>query len=501
MKYLIGVDIGTQATKAALYDTGGNLIAEDTEASRLISPAPGTVMQEPDDIFGSVLHTIKGVMDRSGVSASDVAALAFDGQMAGVMGVGEDFEAATYYDSWLDTRCEPYIELMKKTARKRVVELTGCPITYAHGPKILWWKHEHPEVYKEIQKFVMVHGYVAGKLCGLSAEDAFIDYTNIHFTGYADNLNKQWSGELLDIFDVDPGKMPMIVEPWKQVGTVRGDYAEQCGLLAGTPVMAGCGDSAATALGAGIVRVGQVFDVAGTASIFSCCVDTYAPDTTHEAMLQMRSVIDGYWQPLAYINGGGLCIRWFRDDIAHSDYAALEQQAAKVAPGSEGLIFNPHFAGRVCPNNPNVKGSFIGLDWRHGQGHMYRSIMEGIAYEYRYYLDVLRDIGVGQDFANVSVMGGGAKSRLFNQIKADVLGLTYQVLKNSDTATLGCVLIAGYGAGLFYDIAKTVESFTAIGDTVTPDHSHDAVYAKLYACYKEQFDALGDIYRQLKAGE
>ena len=500
MKYLIGVDIGTQGTKAAIYDTGGRLIAEDTEASNLITPEPGTVRQEPGEIFDSVLHTIRGVMEHSGVSPSDVAALAFDGQMAGVMGIGEDFEAATYYDSWLDTRCEPYIEMMKDKAREKVVELTGCPITYAHGPKILWWKHEHPDIYEKIRKFVMVHGYAAGKLCGLSAEDAFIDYTNIHFTGYADNKNKQWSEELLDIFDIDPDKMPQIVEPWKQVGKIRKVYAEQCGLAAGTPVMAGCGDSAATALGAGIVRVGQVFDVAGTASIFSCCVDTYVPDTAHEAMLQMRSVIDGYWQPLAYINGGGLCLKWFKDDIAHSDYDTLEQEAAQAAPGAEGLLFSPHFSGRVCPNNPNVRGSFIGLSWRHDRGHMYRSIMEGIAYEYRYYLEVLRDIGAGQDFTAVSAMGGGAKSRLFNQIKADVLGLTYRALKNSDTATLGCAVIAGHGAGIYGDIAETVESFIETGDTVGPDSSHDDIYARQYACYKEQFDALGGIYRRLKSG-
>jgi len=230
-------------------------------------------------------------------------------------------------------------------------------------------------------------------------------------------------------------------------------------------------------------------------------VDTYVPDVTHEAMLQMRSVIDGFWQPLAYINGGGLCVRWFKDDIARSDYDTLEREASEVAPGAEGLVFNPHLSGRVCPNNPNVKGSFIGLDWRHGRGHMYRSILEGIAYEYRYYLEVLRDIGVGQDFSAVSVMGGGARSGLFNQIKANVLGLEYQVLKNSDTATLGCALIAGYGAGIYSDIAATVESFVETGETLRPDGSHEDVYARQYACYKEQFDALGGIYKRLKSGE
>lgn len=498
MKYLIGVDIGTQGTKTTLFDISGKGLAESFEASNLISPKPGVVEQDPGEVFQSVIRTINDVMDKSGAKPKEIAAIAFDGQMAGVMGIDEDFEAATYYDSWLDTRCEKYIEVMKNTARKRVVELTGGAITYAHGPKILWWKHERPEVYAKIKKFVMLQGYCAGKLCGIKAEDAFIDYTNIHFSGFSDNKNKQWSDELLETFQVEKSKMPQIVSPWKVVGGVQKQFAEDCGLLAGTPVAAGCGDSAATSLGAGIVRVGQVFDVAGTASIFSCCVDTYAPDTKHEAMLQMRSVIDGYWQPLAYINGGGLCIRWFKDNVAKSDYDKLASEAEHVAPGSEGLIFTPHFAGRVCPNNPYIRGSFINLNWIHTRAHMYRSILEGIAYEYRYYLDVLKDLGIGNAFKEVYAMGGGAKSKLFNRIKADILGLDYSVLRNNDTATLGCAVIAGHAVGIYNDIAATVESMVEISEHVESKPGQSALHDKNYEAYKDIFGALEGIYKRLK---
>lgn len=501
MNYLIGVDIGTQGTKAILYDLKGNVLGSSFEASHLISPKAGEVYQEADEIFSSVINTVKLAVESSGVNAADICALGMDSQMAGVMGIGRDFEAVTYYDSWLDTKCGKYITHIKSLANTKSVELNGAPVTYTHGPKILWWQKEQPEIYKRIEKFVLPHVYVGGRLCGLKAQDAVIDYTCIHFSGYADNLKKEWSDELLNIFGVQKEKLPDIAEPWKIIGGMKREYAAACGLKAGLPIVAGCGDSAATCLGAGIVKPGQVFDVAGTASILSCCVDTYKPDTKHEALMQMRSVVDGLWMPLAYINGGGLCLKWYKDSIigvdSAVDYQVLEREAAGIQPGSEGLIFVPHFAGRVCPNDPNVRGSFIGLNWAHQRGHLFRSIMEGIAYEYKFYLNVLKDIGIDTQIEKVFVMGGGAKSMLFNQIKADVLGLPYVPLKNVDTAPLGSAIVAGYGIGVYDNIVKTAESFMNPGDEIANNRACFESYTTSSQAYLESFSALKKIFLAL----
>jgi xylulokinase len=499
--YLIGVDIGTQGTKTILYNQDGHVLSSSFEASNLIRPKTGEVYQEADEIFSSVINTVKDVVTRSGVKAVDIGAIGMDSQMAGIMGIGKDFEAVTYYDSWLDTKCGKYITQMKSLAGSRSVELNGAPVTYTHGPKILWWKNERPEIYKRIEKFVQPHVYVGGKLCGLKAHEAVIDYTCIHFSGFADNLGKVWSDELLEIFDVKKEKLPKIVDPWTVIGQLKKEYAQACGLLEGLPIVAGCGDSAATCLGAGIVKPGQVFDVAGTASILSCCVDTYKPDTKHEALMLMRSVVDGLWMPLAYINGGGLCLKWYKDSIVGSDHAvdylALEREAEKVPPGSSGLLFIPHFAGRVCPNDPDVRGSFIGLNWAHSRGHLYRAIMEGIAYEYKYYLNVLKDIGIDTQIEKVFVMGGGAKSALFNQIKADVLGLKYVPLKNVDTAPLGSAIVAGFGIGVYDDIVKTAESFKKQDAEITNDRGRFESYVPYSKAYLESFSALRTIFLTL----
>lgn len=499
--YLIGVDIGTQGTKANVYDRDGCLIGSSFEASNLISPKTGEVYQEADEIFSSVINTVRDAVQKSGVNAADVAALGMDSQMAGVMGIGRDFEAVTYYDSWLDTKCEKYIREIKSLAGRRSVELNGAPVTYTHGPKILWWKNERPDVYKTIEKFVLPHVYVGGKLCGLTSDEAVIDHTCIHFSGFADNLGKKWSQELLETFGVEKSKLPEIAEPWKIIGKLKKEYADACGLKEGLPVAAGCGDSAATCLGAGIVRPGQVFDVAGTASILSCCVDTYKPDIKHEALMLMRSVIDGLWMPLAYINGGGLCLKWFKDSIAgldgSVDFKTLDNEAAEVTPGSEGLIFIPHFAGRVCPNDPNVRGSFIGLNWAHKRGHLYRAIMEGIAYEYKFYLGVLKSIGIETEIERVFVMGGGAKSAVFSGIKADVLGLPYVPLKNADTAPLGSAIVAGFGVGMYDDMVKTAESFKKPDAEISSDKKRCQSYVPYSQAYLETFSALKNIYHTL----
>ena len=189
-KYLIGVDIGTQGTKSILFDQEMHVVASAFEVSNLISPRPGEVYQEAEEILSSVVNTIGEIMRKSGVDPVAVAGIGVDGQMAGIMGVKKDGSAATYYDSWLDTRCEKYMKLMQEKAGDRVVEITGGPISYNHGPKILWWMHEKPEVYEDIYAFVLPHAYVTMQMGGLSGDEAYFDYTCLHFSGFGDNLHK-----------------------------------------------------------------------------------------------------------------------------------------------------------------------------------------------------------------------------------------------------------------------------------------------------------------------
>jgi len=433
----------------------------------------------------------------AGIEAKAVKAIAFDSQMAGLGLIDEDFHPVGMFDSWLDMRCQPYIELMDREAGDRITELTGCPPTCDHGPKMLWWMHERPQDYRRTAKFVMPGAYVAGRLGGLPSDKAFIDHTYIHFSGFSSASEGTWSTELCDRFGVDRGKLPRIVDPCEIVGEVQPDSARDFGLAPGTLIAAGAGDTAANALGAGIVRPGMLFDVAGTAAVLAGCTDRFVSDRKNRALLTMRSAIPGLWHPLAYIAGGGIALRWFRDEFFNTSggaklppddeaYDRMISLIQGIAPGADGLLFSPHLGGRICPSSPEMRGAWVGISWSHTQGHFALAILEGIAYEYAYYLSILRSLLPDMLLLEARVTGGGARSDPWNQLKADILGVPYQKLAGREFGTWGAAMIAARGAGLIDDLASHAEECAVKeGEPFTPSKSRHEAYGPIIERYME----------------
>lgn len=494
-KYLIGVDLGTSSTKAALYQIDGKLVSDASVEVPLFYPRPGVVEQENEDFYTSAAQTVRKCIESSGVEPKAIAAIAFDSQMAGVGLIDEDFTPVARFDSWLDTRCQPFIEWMDKEAGDRITQLTGCPPTCDHGPKMLWWKNEQPDIYQRTVKFVMPGTYVAGKIAGLTADQAFIDHTYIHFSGFSDAQKTIWSKELCERFGLDMGKLPKIIDPCDIIGEVSERSAVEFGLAPGILIAAGAGDTAANALGAGIVRPGMLFDVAGTAAVLAGCTDHFVADTKNRALLSMRSVIPGLWNPLAYIGGGGLALRWFRDQFFNTSqgdvlplseelYPQMISMVESTPPGSDGLFFSPHLGGRICPSSPEMRGAWVGVSWSHTQAHFARAILESIAYEYAYYLKILRELSPELELVEARVVGGGARSGVWNQIKADILNVPYQRLKGNEFGTWGAAMIAGKAAGLINDLAAHAEQTALLsGQPSFPSKANHVIYAPLIEKY------------------
>jgi len=496
-KYLIGVDLGTSGTKAVLYQVDGKLISEASVEVPLFYPKPGVVEQKNEDFYISAAQTVKKCVESSGVDPREIAAIAFDSQMAGVGLVDEDFNPVSNFDSWLDMRCQPYIEWMDKEAGDRITQLTGCPPTCDHGPKMLWWKNEKPGIYRRTAKFVMPGTFVAGKIAGLKADQAFIDHTYIHFSGFSDARRGSWSKELCGVFGLDMNKLPRIVDPCEMVGEVSEGCAAVFGLAPGTLIAAGAGDTAANALGAGVVRPGMIFDVAGTAAVLAGCTDKFVADVKNRALLTMRSVIPGLWNPLAYIGGGGLALRWFRDQFFNSThgqslpasddlYPQMISIAGTVPPGCDGLFFSPHLGGRICPSSPEMRGAWVGVSWSHTQAHFARAILESIAFEYAYYLKILKELLPEIELTESRVVGGGARSDTWNQIKTDILNVPYQRLKGNEFGAWGAAMIAGKAAGLINDLAAYADQTTFLsGKPFTPSKGNHELYLPLINKYIE----------------
>lgn len=505
--YLIGIDIGTSGTKTAFFDINGNLISEDFEESKIYYPSPGAVEQDMDEIYLSVINTIKNCISKSKIDPLQVEGIAIDGQMAGICGIDKKWNAVTPYDSWLDTRCSYYVDLLK-SKEKEIITSAGGPPTFSHGAKMLWWQKERPEIFKKIAAFIMPGAYVAGRMANLDANSAYIDNTYIHFSCFANILHNKWSNDLLSHFNFPKEKLPRIVNPWEIIGKLDKRAAELIGLVEGVPIAAGCGDQTANILGSAINRPGMVFDVAGTASAFSICIDKYVPDTKNRTLLTARTAFKDLWYAIAYINGGGLNLRWFRDEIIRSknyscnklegkEYSVFDDLAKDVGIGSEKLIFIPHMGGRVCPNNQDIKGAYIGLTWRHKKQHMYRALLEAVAYEYAIYMNIERALVPELKMKEARVIGGGSKSRFWNQMKADILGIPYVKLEREEFGVLGSAILAGYAVGMFPDMQKTADKFNKVKYEIKPDkknHEQYMDYVDLYIkILKESKNIFGNL--------
>jgi xylulokinase len=493
--YLLGVDVGTQGTKTALFSGAGQTLASAFRKSRLDRPEPGAVEEDPEFQVKTVCQCVKACIEEAGIDPAQVAAVGIDGQMAGILGIGEDGRHVTPYDSWLDVRCGPYIELMSKKAGKEIIRKTGGPPSFNHGPKILWWQHERPRVYRRIVSFVQPGGYAVMRLCGMDASQAFIDKTYLHFSGFADNRRARWDQTLCDAFDVEASKLPRIVDPHAVVGEVTAGMARRCGLKAGTPVIAGCGDTAASFLACGATREGICVDVAGTASVFAATTKRFKADVKHGVLGWGRSATPGLWHPYAYINGGGMNLEWFAKELAalgkenaEETLEHLGRLAARISPQPDDPIFVPHLGGRVSPSQPELRGCWAGLTWSHTAAHLYRALLEAVALEYCIYRDGLAALNPELSVREMRITGGGEKSALWNRIKADALGIRAVRMTRQEGAPMGAALLAGFAVGLFESLDGAAKDWIATDTAVRPDRKLARHYAKRLDRYRRLLD-------------
>jgi len=500
MKTLVGVDIGTQGTKASLFNQSGQCLATAFRASRLHRPAAGHVEEDPQDQVDAVCAAIRECVKRSGVDRASVAAVAIAGQMAGVIGVGADGIHVTPYDSWLDTRCAPQIDDLAKQAGDRILRQSGTAPGLNHAPKMLWWKKQRPRDYKRIAAFVQPGGYAAMRLCGLSGDQAFIDSTYLHFTGFADNRRERWDAPLAEKCGVDAERLPRIVQPQEIVGEIVPQMAQRCGLPAGVPVAAGCGDTAASFLAAGATRAGVCVDVAGTASVFAATTDRFVPDADARMLSVGRSAVPGLWHPYAYVNGGGMNLEWFRTHIAEGGRPAKGRgidfdQLTAAAENLDGSIerfplFIPHMEGRASPSQPALRGAWVGLDRTHTLAHLYRGVLEGVALEYALYQKTIEALYPGALTKELRVVGGGGASALWNTIKSDVLQMPLRTVKQAHGAPLGSAMLAGWAVGLLDDLPSAAARWIECNPPVRPDRKMRSIYTQRLARYSAVLDAL-----------
>ncbi len=505
VRYLIGIDLGTTAAKCVVYDENGTVVSEAQQEMRILYPRSGEAEQDAMDFYTVSCDLIKKCLKKRKIAKRNIAALSIDSQMGGIMSVDKHYNPVTYYDTPLDSRSSEENLYMHEHFGDLILRKNGSLSTF--GNKILYWKKK-PE-WKAISKFIQPSAFVAGKLAGLSGDEAYMDESFLCFSGLADLKRSRWSSELCEKLEVDEKKLPKVVRSTDIIGEVCKKAANDTGLPEGIPIAAGCGDQAAGFVGAGVFRSGQMVDVSGTACIFAAGVGSFCYDKKHKTVACMKAALGNMYYLMSVVLGGRTH-NWFIEEFCREEekaakalklniYAYLDKLAESLEPGSGGLVAVDYLQGRFFPAEPDVRGMFIGHTWAHKKVHFYRAILESIAYDHYLTKQIIQALVPDLDLKSVTAIGSGANSTFWMKIKADVLQVPYRNLQRSDLATLGAAIIGGYAAGLFKNTDEITKKFAQPKNEVFPEHGAQEAYMKYIEVYRDLFACTRPLYKKLSS--
>lgn len=487
MTYLLGIDTSTTATKALLIDEQGSVVAVAATEYPFDTPKPGWTEQDPKLFWDGTVQSIRTVLTKARVSGKNIAAVGLTGQMHGMTLLDTHGEVIRPCILWNDQRTARQCEYITGlVGAKRILQLTGNPIlTGFTAPKIVWTREHEPENYVRIAHVLLPKDYVRYKLTG----EFFSDVADASGTSLFDVGKRQWSDEMLAALKIPRAWLPEVTESPVASAKISADAARATGLIAGTPVVAGGGDQAAQAVGTGIIREGLVAVTIGTSGVVFAQSDSYRVEP-EGALHAFCHAVPGKWHLMGVMLSAGGSFRWYRDTLASNEsYDALTAAAAKIAAGSEGLLFLPYLTGERTPHpDPHARGSFVGLSVRHTRPHLTRAVIEGVTYGLRDSLELMRALGVPTK--QVRASGGGARSAVWRQILADIFDAEIVTVNATEGAAYGAALLAGAGAGVFANVEEAADRAINITGTHQANRREAKVYGNYYTRYRALYPAL-----------
>ena len=491
---VLGLDLGTQSTKATLVHLDGSTLGTHAVAVSFERPQPGWAEQAPGVLIESAIACIGALSAQ--FPTVEIAAIGIAAQMGGAIGLGADFTPATPHEMWLDTRADGDRQELLADFGPEILGKNGI-IPFV-APRVRRWLRLDPALGGRLAKVVAPAGYLAGRLAGMSdADEAICDRTQANLFGCFDVVRNAWDEDLAERSGLPPRLLPRIADAFEIVGFLSGEMATRCGLPEGTPIAAGIGDGTGGWFAAGGIEPGVCIDTSGSSAHFAVTVDHFVVDPTG-LLSCMPSAVPGRFYLLGFTTSTGLTHRWLRQ-IFDLSYEDLERQARLVPPGANGVFAVPHFNGRVSPFESAIKGAFIGFDDKTGPGDFYRALLEASAFEVEGWLRAARRLAPGVTLDSVVNVGGGAQNALWNQIKTDVTGLPFRTARDEVNAARGAALAAGIAAGA---IDRTRHGWFApayLGArTSVPDAATYATYRPLAETYDELVEQLLPVFRKLK---
>ncbi|GAB4536718.1 MAG: xylulokinase [Anaerolineae bacterium] len=503
-RLLLGVDVGTTGTKAALFTPDGRLQAVGQSEYSIHHEHPGWAEQDPEDWWRATCIAIRQALAQVPESPKRVAGIAVSSQATTLLPLNRAGQPVRPAMIWMDRRAEAEARRLSERLGESVIERVSGNRSdpFYVASKLLWFRTHEPDRFAETHIFVQANGYVSYRLTNEHAMD------NAH-AGLLQLRNWQtgsWSPELCEACGVDPDRFPPIHPAHHVQGEVTPDAARATGLVSGTPVMLGTVDSAAAAIEAGVVDPGVAAEMTGTSTVLIIPDDGRVAEP---AFITMPHAVSGIHLLLGALAASGASLRWYRDQfglveinagaqLGVDSYELLTMQAARVAPGSRGVIFLPYMMGERSPIwHTNARGVFFGLSLDTPRAALIRAILEGTAFALQHNVKTAQQAGVTLN--EIRSVGGGTRSSLWNQIKADVLGLPILLPQVSVGAAFGSAVLVGMGLGLYPDVRRTLHEMVQPGARYEPDPDNHALYQELYQVFRSIYESLREDFDRAAA--
>lgn len=499
MTVLLGIDISTTGAKALLVAADGHVVGSATTPLTLSTPKPLWSEQNPYEWWDGVVASIRRVLAETGVNPGAIAAIGLTGQMHGLTLLDEHGEVLRPAILWNDQRTGPQCdEIRRRLGKERLIQITGNDaLTGFTAPKILWVQQNEPEVYAKARQALLPKDYIRYRLTGAYGCDKADGAGTILF----DLKARDWSPEVLAALDIPAAWLPPTFEGPAITGRVSREAAAVTGLVEGTPVVAGGGDQAAQAVGVGAVEPGIIALTLGTSGVVFATTPTalIEPEGRLHAFCH---AVPGRWHFMGVMLSAAGSLQWYRDTLAPDmGFDALIAEAEAAPPGSEGLLFLPYLTGERTPYpDPLARGAWVGLTIRHTRGHLTRAVLEGVAFGIKDSFTLIESAGLGA-IRQVRISGGGARSALWRQIMADVLGVELVTVNTTEGAAYGAALLAAVGAGLYASVDEACAAAIRItGQTLPSPHAETyrawyPRYRALYPALAGEFAAIAEVMR------
>jgi len=497
---ILAIDIGTSTIKSGMVDDQGNILSTCSKEIDIHSPEPGAALHDPNKLFETVMLVSRDVIKKTG--SKEIDAMVFSGYLFGLIPLNEREEPIYWMMTWLDKRPSLVIdEIVRIWGSRELYERTGCPPLFIYQlSKIYWLRKYKKEIFEKTKRFLDVKGFIVNRIAGRK----IMDISAASGSQLLNIRKLSWDDLSLEIAGINEECLPELVNSDTVMGYISEDFAKKIGLDKPVPLVPGVFDGAAVAIGEGATSEGIGSSHLSTSTMLRVASKVPMVDRSEEMRFQTYYMAEGIWLPGGAVNNAGIVLRWFRDNFGDLErivakrtgdevYELLNREAERAPPGSSGLVFLPYISGERFPGFGNYSsGVLFGLRLEHKRWHIIRALMEGVILNLNIIKEALTDNGL--NVKEIRVTGGGAKSKLWLQVLADITGIKVRRFKGEDAALLGSCILAMKALGERKSIIMDEERY--LDDPIYPNETNRSLYDKKFQIFKKLIKTLTPIWKE-----